>query len=353
MKIAALFSLNKRFINAVFILPVVATAVLSSCSQDDSFAGLTKEKAQQYLHFDVNLKGSEDKEAGGNVGTRGMPASEFYESFGIYASQIESFNEANQTMNYLKNAEAGEYLDRWQTYNTVETPEDNKKMNFYAYYPYQADESSEEDEESSETRPHFLLMNDGYDDARGLPYFKFTVPEDVTQQVDLMTASTSRPSEEVKADSILKLHFTHMLTGVRFTVDGETQEGYITKITLKNVSDGGTYIYNGFTTWAEVNASVKDFSLETKIKTGTGVTQSIADNEVFMMMPQTLADASVTITFDNGMSIDLNKEFPDAEWLQGKIYTYNIKINSLTKIQLTSTIKDWDRGEDFNWETSF
>jgi hypothetical protein len=162
-------------------------------------------------------------------------------------------------------------------------------------------------------------------------------------------------SDSLISGNAIQLHFSHLLTAVRFTVDESVQKGFIREISIDSVSSGGSLYFEDETNdWRTVNDSLGSYKLTTDIRVGTGEKIVLADDYTFIMMPQFLGEkAQVTIKFDNGQLMTLTSSLAGKHWEKGKIVTYNIKINSLNNITLTSTIEPWEDGETFNWESSF
>jgi hypothetical protein len=332
-------SISYREKVAVLHLAILGSVILLSCNSDDSTQLSDPSNSKRRLEFKVNLKGSWEKTRKSAI-SRGIPYNELAESFGVFASHYTLGEELNQTMNYMWDIESCEYMEKWQTYTSFTMPPVNKGMSFYAYYPYQSDEIT----------PKYITFNGGDEDRVGAPYFDFSIPDDIPQQVDLMVASGQMNSTNLIAGNPIELRFSHLLTAIRFVVDESVPQGYINSISINNVSSGGTYYYNGTTAWQTVNDDQKTFTLTTSLKTGICSSISLEDDEAFLMMPQYLGnEASVTVVFDNGKQYTFTTSLAEKEWQAGKIVTYNIIINSLNSMSLKASIEDWKVGDTFNW----
>ena len=253
----------------------------------------------------------------------------------------------------MYDTESGEYMDGWQTFTAFAMPPINKEMSFCSYYPYQSDEAPQP----------YITFNGGNRDYVGHPYFDFIIPDSVQLQPDLMVATSNMSSTDLATGSPIPLKFTHMLTAIKFVFDASIPRGYILKISINNVSKGGSFVYGRVKdgtvndpdySWSSVSAETKNFTLNTRLRTGTGLPVSLADDQAFLMMPQHLdQDASVTIVYDNGSRFEFTTSLAEKVWEPGKIITYNVKINSLKTISLKATIEDWIVGDTYDWTSSY
>ena len=327
----------------VSLVTIFGSFVLSSCNKDDGMgmldANKTSESVMKPITFKVNLKSYWNNKAE----SRGVPYNTLDESFGVFASYHEDYERDTIRMNYMYDTESGEVLDSWQTYTTFAMPPAMKCMRFFAYYPYQADDAEVK----------YIRFNDGNPKKQGAPFFDFSIPDSVQLQPDLMVADCEMTSDRLIAGDTIKFTFHHLLTAVRFTVDSSVPKGRIRNITISNVISGGTYYYGDVPYFLPYD-TLKSYSMNTDIRITATSVGKLSDNQVFLMMPQSLgADAEVGITFDNGRIYTLKKSLADVLWEAGKIVTYNIKITSLKDLTLTATIKDWEVGDTFNWTSSF
>ena len=344
---------------AVLLVTLVGSVILSSCNHDDSALLSTKEETDKRpLKFNVNFLGSWQVENSAKSAiSRGTATNTLsdaiYDSFGVFASYYDTGEEYTQTQNYMYDTESGEYMDGWQTFTPFAMPPINKEMSFCSYYPYQSDEAPQP----------YITFNGGNRDYVGHPYFDFIIPDSVQLQPDLMVATSNMSSTDLATGSPIPLKFTHMLTAIKFVFDASIPRGYILKISINNVSKGGSFVYGRIKdgtvndpdySWSSVSAETKNFTLNTRLRTGTGLPVPLADDQTFLMMPQHLdQDASVTIVYDNGSRFEFTTSLAERTWEPGKIITYNVKINSLKTISLKATIEDWIVGDTYNWTSSY
>ncbi|WP_207153454.1 glycine-rich protein [Prevotella herbatica] len=174
-----------------------------------------------------------------------------------------------------------------------------KTINFYAYYPTTISTSITHTVGSA-------------------PILSYTVSDNVSNQIDIMTAAGTNVSGNT--NSATPLTFNHIFAAVQFNIGSSGMpNGTITGIALNNILYKGTYNFNG--TWTQDATVKKSFSQTVSSSTSAG-TAITSGTTTFMMIPQTLAsDASITVTYSNGGT--LTKSIAGT-WNAGKIYTYNI-----------------------------
>ena len=341
MYITSICSLKRTVV--VLLVTLMGGVILSSCNQDESTLLPEFSNNKRPVQFDVNLKSNWNNKEGRSRLSRGVAADEFDASFGMFSGVYANDTVDKMIMNYMYNEECGEGADGWQTVSSYIMPSVGLEMSCYAYYPYQ----------DPEEELQFLTFNGGDSLHIGAPYFDFVIPANLTDQVDLMVAQTPFTTDRLIAKEHIPLHFYHMLTAVRFTVDESVPAGYIRKISIEGVTSGGRYAFDGTLDWAP-NTILADYVLERNIRTGTGSKVYLEDDEVFLMMPQFLNDQSkVKIVFDDEQPLTLTTSLDGKEWAAGKIVTYNIKINSLHRLSLEATIEPWEDGETFNWTSGY
>ncbi len=174
----------------------------------------------------------------------------------------------------------------------------SKTMNFYAYYP--------------------STISNVSHTAGSSPTLSYTVPDNVSDQIDIMTATGTNVSGNTNSST--PLTFNHIFSAVQFNIGSSGMpNGTITGISLNNILCKGTYNFNG--TWTQDATTKKSFS-QTVSSSTAGSTVITTGATTFMMMPQTLgSDASITVTYSNGGT--LTKSI-SGTWTAGNIYTYNI-----------------------------
>ena len=209
-------------------------------------------------------------------------------------------------------------------------------LDFYAYAPYSFNEKK------------LPLDRLAVDNTAKTVSFTYAVPttadgNDAKAQPDVMFAyrQCSRDMTEGKNGTV-PLTFSHALAGVRF-VAKDIAGCTINKITLKGLYGKGGCVYDaeaGTFAWTLSTDSPKqDFTQAFGVKlndqqTGEQQITDVNKATTFMMLPQTLGDATVeiTLTTDDGIQHTLTGKLAIddlTEWEAGNIYTYAISSESI------------------------
>lgn len=233
----------------------------------------------------------------------------------------------------------------------------NGKVRFFAFAPTTDDFAAEGGS---------LTMSDA--DKKGSPTITYTVPPTVTEQVDLMTARTDEMHATTPGNAIT-LTFGHALTAVQVKCGTGMLAGTISEVKIDGVYGTGTQVI-GSGEWiipddaAKTSYTItKDIALPSENekdsdkpdKVHTPVDTPIAtdtDGLTFLLLPQTLDGASMTIKFTDsttGMARTITGPLTGA-WEAGKIVTYTVSPSSIhisAKIELnkkgrtaTNTVPD-------------
>ena len=176
----------------------------------------------------------------------------------------------------------------------------NKTINFYAYYPTSI----------------FNLIP--HSSAGSTPAFSYTIPDNVTNQIDIITAtSTNVPGNTVVPTS---LTFKHIFAAIQFSVGSNgIGSGTISSISIGNVANSGTYTFGSG--WSNVTGS-KTFTIsQSKTITGTSGEDIYSGTYTLMMIPQAISNVTITITYSNGST--LTKAI-SGSWGAGIVYKYNL-----------------------------
>lgn len=268
-------------------------------------------KDSLFLHVvESDWNDSKDAAEDSALITRGAPVttSSFHSSMGVSAYLYSgSWTGTTETPNYFYNVEVTS-SSSWTT-NYPWLGYGSRRMRFYAYAPYNASGMTL----SAQT-------------VAGPPTIGYTVPSDVTQQTDLVTATADVPANN---GSAVALQFGHALTAVKFSTGDDFISGTITDITLKNVYGKGNYTI-GSTSWSG-QADKKDFTqtLSVGISQNSDITTGV---KTFMMIPQTLpSDAQIVITYTDSLSNSnwtLTANIGGQTWEMGKTVIYKISTSS-------------------------
>jgi len=176
----------------------------------------------------------------------------------------------------------------------------------------------------------------------GAPILTYTVPTDVTKQVDLMTATkiATLPSEN--------LEFKHALTAVQIKCGKDMLAGKITEVTISGIYGTGSLAI-GSDTWTFTDKATAEYKItqditlspstdedvadKTHAPEGTPIVGTDKDNLTFLLLPQVLPDgAAMTIKFTDDVSKTertLTGSIAGQTWEAGKIVTYSISPSSI------------------------
>ena len=242
--------------------------------------------------------------------TRGteINTSNFYNSFGLFGYFYDSDKSwttdgsslrPESSMNDLQITQSA---SSWTT--SVYWPGSTKKSTFFAYAPHNC-------EGVSWASP-----------ITGAPNMTYTVPQNVSDQKDLLVAKST---EDISCDgkTSVALTFKHALSAIKF-VKGETQEyTAIKKIEISGVYNKGTLGMDDMEnlTWSE--HGIDGVNTYTIIPTEA--------NNTSFLLPQTVPDgAIIKVTFTNGLD-DKTYEasLKGAEWKVGYQYTYQVSVNKI------------------------
>ena len=211
-----------------------------------------------------------------------------------------------------------------------------KSLDFYAWYPYNS-------AEGTNGIPAGMTLNK--EDFSSISYI---VPQEVSQQEDLMFAVNKNASEPADGKAT-SLDFKHSLAAVKFVVGDLPTGTKVTSVALKGVKYKGdlavTSGNNGEAqlAWTNLANETVNFTQATtkEVKENDTDNAITNENQTFFMMPQTLPDdAMVEVVVENqkGESATLTGALQDAtaaegaknKWEAGKTYTYTINLSGVT-----------------------
>lgn len=283
--------------------------------------------------------------AGNKAVTRGTPVTTeaFHDNFHVLTVR-------DQETSFFMDEDVTNTNGSWTMDNTYYWPGEGHSLQFYAWAPKDVFTQTP-------ASPENLT-------------FEYTVPEEATEQQDLVVASIVHPGNYNQA---VNLPFKHICTAVKFVVGDEMQPGTIKSVSLEGVKYAGSY---DMTTgqWSLTGDSKSFTQTLNKGMTG-GETESseiTATGGTFMMLPQTLPDgAKVKVEFsDNvaGKDRTLEASIAGMEWPQGKTVAYKLTITPDYDMSITCerdkvdahvdieeiTIEadgDWVLSSDVDWLT--
>ncbi len=287
--------------------------------------------------------------------TRGtqLTSTSILQNFGVSAylhGKTEDITEKRPDFFYNKEAVRDATTGKYSFDQDYYWPSSNEYLSFMAYAPYGSTLATLADIGASEP-------------AKGAQKISFTVAEDVANQVDLMTATAMQQTPSTTSTPSVNLQFEHQLAGIRFVVgDQFPTQGYIQKITLKNVYASGIYtLSDGATPGSWSYGSRYNYVAGTADQELTGeVGQAITtEAQTFLMLPCTFANndvAAVEIDYWDGYAKHtVTASLAGVTWEAGKTYTYELSSQNLTKLKVQSiafapTISDaphskWQTGD--------
>lgn len=175
----------------------------------------------------------------------------------------------------------------------------------------------------------------------GSPTLTYTVPKDVTKQVDLMTVCKTVSSATTPE---VNLEFGHALTAVQIKCGAKMLAGKITEVTIAGIHGTGKQVI-GADTWETSGTATYTISKEITLSSSENATDKIhvpedtpivgtdSDNLTFLLLPQTLPQgATMTIKFIDAATSTprtLSGSIAGHEWKAGKIVTYSISPSSI------------------------
>lgn len=212
----------------------------------------------------------------------------------------------------------------------------NGKVRFFAFAPTIEDFNKKTDGDG------FLELSDK-SQHKGSPTLTYTVPTDVTKQVDLMTVNESVTAATTPE---VELNFGHALTAVQIKCGSGMLAGKITEVTISGIYGTGTHVI-GSDTWTDPKDITsytisKDITLssdesaadKTHVSDGTPIAGTETDNLTFMLLPQTLPEgATITIklkTGENDTKLTLSASIAGQKFEAGKIVTYKVSPSSIS-----------------------
>ncbi|WP_081618608.1 fimbrillin family protein [Segatella paludivivens] len=286
-----------RGINVSFLLLIIISTFSSCANEMNVFEG----NDNRQINFSVSVPEWKNIDSLATTKTsRAMPVGGTSLSTSNTFNLIADQNDGAGNYSTLINSQAVSYTNNiWKTSNDYYwSGIANKTISFYAYYP--------------------STISNVSHTAGSSPTLSYTVPDNVSDQIDIMTATGTNVSGNTNSST--PLTFNHIFSAVQFNIGSSGMpNGTITGISLNNILYNGTYNFNG--TWTQDATTKKSFSQTVSSSTTAGTTIT-SGATTFMMMPQTLgSDASITVTYSNGGT--LTKSI-SGTWTAGNIYTYNI-----------------------------
>ena len=201
----------------------------------------------------------------------------------------------------------------------------------------------------------FYPVRDNYKVDGSTQTMSYTVPEEATEQCDLLFASYERLWGTTGQEQVDSLHltFNHLLTAVRFKVGRqELPMSVIKRIEISGIHDQGSFDCNT-NSWT-VNSSTGSATATLDFNV-TGMSNTIINSgeNTFMLMPQTLpSGAKVTVYYtDNSQEEQkftamLSSSTHTTVWQPGKSITYTL----MTQAENSEYVLEVEQPESFTAE---
>ena len=293
--------------------------------------GETSDGGQElYLHTltEEGIATDEAREAGATTKAAPVTTATMHADATVFAAVYPSTDTWNNTVapSYFFDTQVKK-TESWTT--AYYWPGTNKRVAFFAYAPHHC---------------AGVTLTTGIG-TPGAPSFSYTVPAPVSDQTDLLTASSVDVAGVLHAPA--PLAFRHALTAVRFETGNPLLPGTVTKITLKGVYGTATHRI-GETAWSAYSG-VRDFGQVLNVTTpdpnvlGSPITQPSA---TFMMIPQTLpAGAQLEVVYTDKLTNTqrtLTASIAGKTWPMGKTVTYRISTSSISVVPRLNVIAPGD-----------
>ena len=335
-------------------------AARSAAGQSDiSIKRMTRSDGGKPLYLVTEISEAAADTAASGVISRGTPVDtqNFPGTFGLFAFGTDgaSWTEGGTEKTSYENMEVKKGTNGvWmpQTETLWQWP-GKGQIAFYAYSPRigksspvlpPAEEPADGGDENAPAGEQELSFSYSVGEDNK-PVLAYTVPSDVTKQIDLMTAHHTYAGD---GSECAHLTFSHALTAVTIKTGAEMLKGTIKSVTISGVYGEGTYQIGADGWTIPQKAEKRDFVVtlgydskpdatneepDTDTGKGSGMYQDkdmpiVKDEYTFMMIPQTLPEgATLTVVFTDEFSQTewtLTAGLKDQKWPMGKMVTYSI-----------------------------
>ena len=293
-------SLSKGFFPLLFSF-LLMVLCLAGCAENSNI--LDNGQIRQ-LEFSVTTHGwnnSNSSSSDSKKDSRATPISgntfDTSKSFNMIADQ----NDGSGNYSTLIDKESVSYSNNiWKTTKDYYwSGNSSKAINFYAYYPTSISSSISHTSGSA-------------------PTLSYTVPDDVANQPDIIVASKDNVAGNTTTST--DLTFNHIFAAIQFSVGSNgLGSGTVSSISICDVHNSGIYTFgSGWT----LGTSRKTFTIsQPKTISGTSEEDIYSGTYTLMMIPQTVNNAMITITYSNGGT--LTKTI-SGTWGAGQTYNYGL-----------------------------
>ena len=286
-----------RGINLSFLLLIIISTFSSCANEMNVFGG----NNNQLLNFLVSVPQWKSRDSLATTKTsRAMPVGGTSLSTSNTFNLIADQNDGAGSYTTLIDKEPVSFRNSmWQTVKPhYWSGKSNSTVNFYAYYPSD--------------------INNISHTAGSSPTLSYTVPDDVTSQIDIIAAtSNSVPGSTTSSTPLI---FNHIFSAVKFCVGvSGLPSGTIKSISISGIHNSGTYTFGSG--WSNVKGSNTFVISPSTVITGTSGVSITSDTYTLMMIPQIFSNATVSLVYNNGTTFSTTIS---GTWDAGGVYTYNL-----------------------------
>ncbi len=329
----------KRWLHLLWLLPAIW---LVGCSTDNG-ANSVEDTGARPIAFTVSTESHPEM-------TRGYLLDALDTEFGLFCACYDDDEDwgNGHALNFMYNEMVMGDGDSWTTSEGYFVPQ-SMHLKFFAYYPYYDFEDS--------TRP--LVMDGNETSVFKTPSFSYTMPENASEQLDLMYAISDQITTPAKGKmNVVHLHFRHLLTGL--TIAARSNEtGVIKRVTLKKLYKKGTFDFvDGGELRAKTSEGLEDVYVDLNMKVKSNGYKTVDEGKSFLLILQPKdangniimnQEAKMVVEFEAGGKLfTFTKSLADLApaLIASKNTLLQLSVESLQSIKISATITDWDNGTD-------
>ena len=220
-----------RGVNVSFLLLIIISTFSSCANEMNVFEG----NDNRQINFSVSVPQWKNTDSLATTKiTRAMPIGGSSLSTSNTFNLIADQNDGAGNYSTLISSQAVSYTNNiWKTSNDYYwSGIANKTVNFYAYYP--------------------STISNVSHTAGSVPTLLYTAPDNVSDQIDIMTSTNNNVSGNTNSST--PLTFNHIFAAIEFSVGSNGfGSGTISSISIGSVANSGTYTFGGG--WSNVTGS--------------------------------------------------------------------------------------------------
>lgn len=263
----------------------------------------------------------------------------FFPSFGVFAATYPgswSSNASSATPNFMCDAEVSVSGASGRPLIPVYWPS-SSSIRFFAYAPYRSDSNG-------------ISVSGRF--QTGTPSLTYTPPSDVSLQSDLVISSTGDITS-VPTGGVQPLTFRHILTAIRFTLEGPGVS--VRSVTFSGVSGSGhcpidtsaftpSAVASSFP-WTPDPGSTSSYSIPAPFDSEgrfiPALTLMLVPQALPATGPEDLSRSTISVSFTDSDGTDKSATVGlPGIWPPGQVITYNLKISS-QGVSFTTDIAPW------------